>query len=728
MIPTTSPRPSAGTHDRRPTVPPIPAADRAAETPTERPDLGRPAAERTRPGRTGRRRFRRAAIGVAALGVGTLVGVGELVVVEPPPAEAAPVPQTLRIGSNGASVKEVQRALIERGVAVYGGVDGVYGPATRRAVKKFQRSRGLSVTGTVDGATARALGLSSGSTSSSGSSGSAKSQLRGLGPGARGPAVEDLQRRLIAADVPVAGGADGVYGPATRRAVRLFQRWNGLRQTGRVNAATARHLPSGGSSAPRGVTSGSSSSSNSGSSSGSNSSSSGSWKGLEQGDRGTKVKKLQRALMSDGFFVRGGADGIFGPATAAALKAFQSVNGIRQTGVLTAKGARYLGLTGSSGSSGISSNAGYAVFGERGDRVRSLQRALVGAGISLAGGVDGAFGGATASAIMEFQRRRGLSVTGKVDASTAARLSLRPQAAPRQPSGSSVRLEKFPVQPPCWFGDTWLAPRGEGRTHQGVDIIAASGRRLYASFAGTVTKIYVDQPGSRAGNGVRITRSDGTYITYLHMKKLAKGTRIGAAVKAVQELEGHDGPIIGRILAQRVEHSPAIVPAARFAGCKVECEFAFRLTVDLPPQSGQRSRDDVAGALVFHPAIEITGSRYAPAEGRQPSTHEVIADNGNGAAFVFGPPVPDWHDMTFATLPIDARIDEVPLEVYTGVQRYDPVVAVAEIANALAADGIGLKAGDFVSTGSATVPVPIAAGLTLVATIGGLPSLRLTLA
>jgi 2-keto-4-pentenoate hydratase len=206
------------------------------------------------------------------------------------------------------------------------------------------------------------------------------------------------------------------------------------------------------------------------------------------------------------------------------------------------------------------------------------------------------------------------------------------------------------------------------------------------------------------------------------------GWKVGAAVKAVQELEGHDGPIIGRMLAARLYHSPARVPAATFAGGKVECEFAFRLSADLPPRDAPYTADDVAGILVFHPAIELTGSRYASAEGRQPSTHEVIADNGSAGGFVFGAPLPDWHGLRFATLPIDARLDGVPLEVYTGVQRYDPVTAVAELASALAARGIGLEAGDWVSTGSATVPAPIAAGQTLVAAFGDLQNLEVTLA
>jgi 2-keto-4-pentenoate hydratase len=79
------------------------------------------------------------------------------------------------------------------------------------------------------------------------------------------------------------------------------------------------------------------------------------------------------------------------------------------------------------------------------------------------------------------------------------------------------------------------------------------------------------------------------------------GWKVGAAVKAVQELEGHDGPIIGRMLAARLYHGPARVPAATFAGGKVECEFAFRLTADLPRQDAPYTSDDVTRVLVFHP-------------------------------------------------------------------------------------------------------------------------------
>jgi murein DD-endopeptidase MepM/ murein hydrolase activator NlpD len=92
----------------------------------------------------------------------------------------------------------------------------------------------------------------------------------------------------------------------------------------------------------------------------------------------------------------------------------------------------------------------------------------------------------------------------------------------------------FPVQGKCWFGDTWKAPRSGGRLHQGVDIIAARGKLLYAVVSGTISKVYVDSPGSLAGNGVRIAQDNGTYFTYLHMDTLAEGIELGTRVTAGQ--------------------------------------------------------------------------------------------------------------------------------------------------------------------------------------------------
>lgn len=547
----------------------------------------------------------------SAVCVVTVTGLGLAAV--PAVASAAPagaleaplLPQSivgLRAGAQGAEVKTLQSALVDAGVKVPGGVDGIFGPATQSAVTAFQSRNGITPSGEVDEATARALGLTDGG------SGAAADGV--LSEGARGDQVKDLQTRLMNSGVYVPGGADGVFGPATKTAVSHYQRWNGLPVTGVVDATMADRLGLGsGSSTPAAAPT-------------STPSGSSSFVGLKNGSRGDNVKILQRALINAGINLRGGADGIFGPVTAVALTSyqqsnglsatgvvddavvsklgltaggsspapatpaapapssgyvglgvgatgqvvkdlqralmntgltlrggadgvfgnatkstlilFQRVNGFPETGVVSEKDASTLALGTTSTPQGASSGSGYAVFGERGQRVKDLQQALIKAGISFAGGADGIFGASTAGAVLAFQRREGLPATGKVDQQTANRLNTAAAPAPAPPSAAGVSLDVFPVQGQCWFGDTWAAPRGGGRTHEGVDIIAPKGNLLYAAVSGTISKMYYDYPGALSGNGFRIAQDNGTYFTYLHLDGFAPGIDVGTKVTAGQ--------------------------------------------------------------------------------------------------------------------------------------------------------------------------------------------------
>jgi len=62
-----------------------------------------------------------------------------------------------------------------------------------------------------------------------------------LGPGARGPSVLALERRLAGLHYALRG-ADGVYGQDTTEAVLAFQKVNGLARTGRVEPSLWRRL------------------------------------------------------------------------------------------------------------------------------------------------------------------------------------------------------------------------------------------------------------------------------------------------------------------------------------------------------------------------------------------------------------------------------------------------------------------------------------------------------
>ena len=67
----------------------------------------------------------------------------------------------LQVGSRGEKVEEFQRLLLGLGYPV-GGIDGDYGPATRRVVLDFQSQAGLAATGEIDQDTALAIDAATG--------------------------------------------------------------------------------------------------------------------------------------------------------------------------------------------------------------------------------------------------------------------------------------------------------------------------------------------------------------------------------------------------------------------------------------------------------------------------------------------------------------------------------------------------------------------------------------
>ena len=96
--------------------------------------------------------------------------------------------QTLsQIGSRGQEVRQIQQKLRELGL-YSGSVDGIYGTATQKAVRQFQKNCGLTVDGIAGRKTLLYLGLNSGTSSSVGGYSSSDVYLlaRIIGAEARG--------------------------------------------------------------------------------------------------------------------------------------------------------------------------------------------------------------------------------------------------------------------------------------------------------------------------------------------------------------------------------------------------------------------------------------------------------------------------------------------------------------------------------------------------------------
>jgi 2-keto-4-pentenoate hydratase len=206
------------------------------------------------------------------------------------------------------------------------------------------------------------------------------------------------------------------------------------------------------------------------------------------------------------------------------------------------------------------------------------------------------------------------------------------------------------------------------------------------------------------------------------------GWKVGVAVRAMQVFDGHDGPLPGRIFADRCFDTSGTLSSGLVRG-KVECELAVRLTRDLPVSSAPVAPADLADALTLHPAIELAATRYAPGTGnRAVTSFDAIADNGSGGAAVLGAAVADWREVPYETVPIEARIDgSPPIQMFSAHYRRHPVDVAAETFSDLHRRGIGLPTGTCLLTGSLSLPTPIRAGQTLVARFAGLPPLSLTL-
>lgn len=201
------------------------------------------------------------------------------------------------------------------------------------------------------------------------------------------------------------------------------------------------------------------------------------WPTLKAGARGTQVTALQHLLTARGHSLT--VDGVYGPATTGAVKAFQRSQGLAADGVV--------------GPATWSKLAPTLRQGGRGPAVKALQTLLKARGQSVA--VDGAFSAAVTAKVKAFQKSKGLPADGVVGRRTWAALL---EAGTSAPVGNRAALARQILG----TGGISLATVHPGGRHAGST--AKQNVVDTANGKGALTSPWSDRPNRRVALDTRM--------------------------------------------------------------------------------------------------------------------------------------------------------------------------------------------------------------------------------
>jgi 2-keto-4-pentenoate hydratase len=197
------------------------------------------------------------------------------------------------------------------------------------------------------------------------------------------------------------------------------------------------------------------------------------------------------------------------------------------------------------------------------------------------------------------------------------------------------------------------------------------------------------------------------------------GWKIAAAKAEMQRELRTDSPIYGRVFAPGVKPSPVTVEYARQCSPIPEVEYQARLGADLVPRTKPYTVEEVSEAVVsLHPGIELAECRFIH-DDRFPPLSAVLADGAGCGTLCYGSAIEDWRKRDIAGQEVVLLCNGVARRRGTAAAALDhPMVPLTWLANELSCTGIGLKAGQLISTGTLTGMLRPKAGETYVADFG----------
>jgi 2-keto-4-pentenoate hydratase len=210
------------------------------------------------------------------------------------------------------------------------------------------------------------------------------------------------------------------------------------------------------------------------------------------------------------------------------------------------------------------------------------------------------------------------------------------------------------------------------------------------------------------------------------------GYKIACTNAIAQRFLNMPEPFYGRLLSASTVTSPATLPAGDFFMRIIESEFAFQFARDLPPAGRPLNRDEIADSLAgVLPGIELVDSRFQI--WTSVGAPSLIADNACHGAWIKGALLREisarhWREFDLAAQAVTLNVNGEIVQRGSGSAVLGhPLNALEWLVHRLHARGIGLLAGQYVTTGVTTDIYDAQPGDHLIADFGPVGSVELTI-
>ena len=181
------------------------------------------------------------------------------------------------------------------------------------------------------------------------------------------------------------------------------------------------------------------------------------------------------------------------------------------------------------------------------------------------------------------------------------------------------------------------------------------------------------------------------------------GWKIAATNKKMQAALRSDAPIYGRVFSGHLKSAPITVAHAPLCNPIPEVEYQVHLGADLPPSAQPYTRAQVEAAVAaISIGIELAECRFIH-DDNFPTLPAILADGAGSGTLIIGPEIEDWPNQDITNQEVVLRVDGIECRRgRAGNAIEHPIVPLTWLANTLSRSGIGMEAGQVISTGTLT--------------------------